>query len=243
MRCLRTLSILLLAAALLLSACAPKAASTQTPQQAARPTSTSRPATAQPAARPATAVPTFGKPTTSAGTALGWYPVAEKAALAWKADAVVYSVVGGNTSRDGSSLPCDGKAEQWTYSFVSVSAKESLTVYVVGGAVSSQGGSALTRPDGSPYTQGDLEQYIGLYPTADWKVDSAAAIQTANVPFQAKYNVEPRNVAYVWFNGKYLDIINDKATNWMRWVLSYDPEKYPFQVTLDALTGEVKARP
>jgi hypothetical protein len=45
------------------------------------------------------------------------------------------------------------------------------------------------------------------------------------------------------FNTKYLDILNNKTPNWMYWALSYDPEKYPSQVTMDACTGEVKQRP
>jgi hypothetical protein len=244
--------LLLAMIGLLLSGCAPKAVPTERPPPVTRPTNTSQPTArattapptpAKPATRPATAVPTFGKPSTQVGTALAWYPTAERVALARQGDAVLYSVVGGNIASDGSSLPCDGKAELWTYSFVSVAAQQTLVVALRGGAVASQGSSPLTRLDGQPLTTQDLEMYSGLYPTADWKVGSPQATQTANVLFQARYNVEPRHISYVWFNTKYLDFINNTKTNWMYWVLSYDPEKYPFQVTLDARTGEVKERP
>lgn len=94
-----------------------------------------------------------------------------------------------------------------------------------------------------PLTAQALEFYSKPYPARDWKVDSTQVAQTANALFKAKYDVEPGQIAYVMFNTKYLDVLNNKATNWMYWVISYDPEKYPFQVTADARTGEVKDRP
>lgn len=232
----KPLLVALIIGGLLLTACGPQGAPTQAVPTAkpaatvaARPSSTPRPA------------PT--KAATKVGTALEWYAIAEQAAVAWQADAVLHSAVGGNIAGDGSSLPCDGKAELWTYDFVSVVAQKTLTVGVRAGAVSSKGDSALTRPDGSPLTAQDLEFYSQLYAAGDWKVDSTQAAQTTNVLFKAKYNVEPGHIAYVMFNAKYLDVLNNKATNWMRWVISYDPEKYPFQVKVDARTGEVKDRP
>jgi len=187
--------------------------------------------------------PTAVKPIAKVGSALEWYPIAEKEAIAWQNDAVLHSVVGGNIAMDGSSLPCDGRAELWTYSFVSVATQKKLTVSVQAGALSSKGERALTRVDGQPLTQEDLEFYSHLYLSSDWKVDSTQAAQVSNPLFKAKYNVEPRLISYVMFNTKYLDFVNNKATNWMYWVISYDPDKYPFQVTMDARTGEVKERP
>lgn len=187
--------------------------------------------------------PTAVKPIAKVGSALEWYPIAEKEAIAWQSDAVLHSVVGGNIAMDGSSLPCDGRAELWTYSFVSVATQKKLTVSVQAGALSSEAESALTRLDGQPLTQEDLELYSHLCLSSDWKVDSTQAAQISNPLFKAKYNVEPRLISYVMFNTKYLDFLNNKTINWMYWVISYDPEKYPFQVTMDARTGEVKERP
>lgn len=199
---------------------------------------------ASPTARPSQIPqPTMVKPTAKVGSALEWYPIAEKEAIAWQSDAVLHSAVGGNIAMDGSSLPCDGRAELWTYSFVSTATQKKLTVSVQAGALSSKSESALTRLDGQPLTQEDLEFYSHLYSSSDWKVDSTQAAQVSNPLFKAQYNVEPRLISYVMFNTKYLDVLNNKAINWMYWVISYDPEKYPFQVTMDARTGEVKERP
>ncbi len=232
----KPLLLVLIIAALMLAACGQQATPTQTPP-------TTRP-TATAGARPSrTPQPTPTKLALKVGTALEWYSIAEQAAREWQADAVLHSAVGGNIAGDGGSLPCDGRAELWTYDFVSVVAQKTLTVGVRAGTVSSKGDSAITRPDGSPPTPQDLEFYSQLYAAGDWKVDSTQAAQTTNVLFKAKYNVEPGHISYVMFNTKYLDVLNNKATNWMLWVISYDPEKYPFQVTLDARTGEVKDRP
>ena len=232
----KLLLVALIIAGLLLTACGRQGTSTQ-----AAPTA--KPA-ATVAARPSsTPRPTLTKPAVKLGTELEWYAIAEQAAAGWQADAVLHSVIGGNIAGDGSSLPCDGKAELWTYDFVSVAAQKTLMVGVRAGAVSSKGDSALTRPDGAPLTPQDLEFYIQLYAAGDWQVDSTQAAQTTNMLFKAKYNVEPEDISYVMFNTKYLDVLNNKATNWMRWVISYDPEKYPFQVKVDARTGEVKDRP
>jgi hypothetical protein len=232
----KPLLAVLMIAGLLLGACGPRGTPTQAvptarqmPTVGARPSSTPRPA------------PT--KPAVKQGTALEWYPIAEQVALGWQADAALRSATGNNIAGDGSSLPCDGKAELWTYTFVSVAAQKTLTVGVRAGAVSSKADSVLTRLDGAPLTQQDLEFYSQLYRASAWKVDSTQLAQTANELFKAKYNVEPGQIAYVMFNTKYLDVLNNKATNWMYWVISYDPEKYPFQVTVDARTGEVKDRP
>jgi hypothetical protein len=227
----------LIMAGLLLAACGPKGAPTQA-VPTARPTRT-------PGASPSsTPRPTLTKQAVKLGTALEWYPVAEQAALAWQADAILHEADGNNIAGDGGSLPCDGKAEQWSYAFVSVAAQKTLSVYVRAGKVSSQGDTALTWMGSPPPLSAEaLEFYSQLYPASDWKVDSTQVAQTANGLFKAKYNVEPGNIAYVMFNTKYLDVLANKATNWMYWVISYDPEKYPFQVKVDARTGEVKNRP
>lgn len=229
--------VVLVIAGFLLTACGPQGTPTQA-VPTARPTATV-------GVRPSsTARATLTKAAVKLGTALEWYSIAEPVALGWQADAVVHSAVGGNIAGDGGSLPCDGKAELWTYTFVSVAAQKTLTVGVKAGAVSSQADSDLTiMGNKPPFPPEALESYSQLYPAADWKVDSTQAAQTANALFKEKYSVEPSSISYVMFNSKYLDVLNNKARNWMRWVISYDPEKYPFQVTLDARTGEVKSRP
>nr|MBC7244674.1 hypothetical protein [Chloroflexota bacterium] len=69
-------------------------------------TPTEKPA-ATPTARPSpTPQPTVLKPLAKVGSALEWYPIAEKEAMAWQGDAVLHSVVSGNIASDGSSLPC-----------------------------------------------------------------------------------------------------------------------------------------
>jgi hypothetical protein len=233
----KALLVVLIIAGFLLAACGSQATPTQAPP-AARPTRT-------PGASPSkTPYPTPTKAVVTLGTALEWYPVAEQAALAWQADAVLTAADGNNISRDGGSLPCNGQAEQWSYSFASVAAQKTLSVYVRAGTVSSQMDSALTYMGSTPPLSAEvLALYSELYPASDWKVDSTQVAQTTNALFKAKYNVEPEQIVYVLFNTKYLDVLNNKATNWMYWVISYDPEKYPFQVKVDAQTGAVKNKP
>jgi len=232
-----TLLAMLVLASILLAACGPQGTPGQVLPTAA-PTSTTGSRPSSTPRRTPTAV--AGKP----GTALEWYPVAAQAAQGWQADAVVSSAVGGNTASDGGTLPCDGKAELWSYSFLSVATQKTLTVYVRGGAVASQKESDLTYMGSTPPLPAPvLEYYSGLYAASDWKVDSTDAAQATNALFKGKYNVEPGTISYVMFNSKYQDAVRNTTTNWMRWVISYDPEKHPFQVTLDARSGEVKSRP
>ena len=233
----KPLLVVLVIAGLLLAACGPQGKPTQV-MPTARPTRT---AGASPSKTPG---PTATKAAVKVSTALEWYPIAERAALAWQADAVLQEADGNNIAGDGGSLPCDGRAEQWSYGFVSVAAQKTLSVYVRAGAVSSQADSALTWMGSPPPLSPEaLEFYSQLYAARDWKVDSTQVAQTANELFKAKYNVEPGQIAYVMFNTQFLDVLANKTTKWMYWVISYDPEKYPFQVKVDARTGEVKNRP
>jgi len=221
----------------LLCACGPKAtpAPTATPPAAVPPT--------QRATTPATGVqPTGPAPSGSVGSALEWYPLVDKAAKEWQPDAVVNVVIGGNIAAGGGSLPCDGKAERWNYTFVSAAAQKKLQIAAQGGVLDPQTESALTTPDGKTLSEKDLELYKDTCTASDWKVDSTQAATAANALFTAKYTVKPKTISYVLFNNKTVDM-SGKTVNWMRWIISYDPEKYPFQVTLDARTGEVKAQP
>lgn len=187
--------------------------------------------------------PTLAKAEAKVGTALEWYPIAEQVASEWQSDAVLDSVVGGNIAGDGSTLPCDGKAESWAYSFLSISAQKRLAVRVTHGAMNLKQEAELTFL-GKPLTSEAIAFFSGLYPASDWKIDSTQAVQVANELFDKKYSIEPQGiVSYAMFNTKYLDILTQKTPNWMYWVISYDPERYPFQVTMDARTGEVKDRP
>lgn len=243
---------LAVAALAVLGACAPSPAP-GSGGTAAKPTAAPKGAlTGAPAPTPTAAVqaaltntpkPTLAEPQVKRGTALEWYPLAEQVASKWQADAVLHSVVGGNIASDGSSLPCDGKAELWAYSFTSLSAEKKLTVHIQGGTVSLQQEEALKHLGVSPLPPEAKALYSNLYPSSDWKVDSTQAAQAANALFKEKYRVEPNIISYVMFNTKYLDVLKNETPNWMYWVISYDPEKYPFQVTLDARSGEVKERP
>lgn len=236
-RKLNLLWVPLVLAGLLLMACSPQAK----PVEVAP---TARPAATVGAKPTSTRRPTETKAAAAVGTALEWYPLAEAVALGWQADSVLVSAVGGNIAGDGGSLPCDGRAELWSYSFVSVVVQQTLAVYVKAGAVSSKEDSPLTYMGSKPpLPPAALEAYAQLYPAVEWKVDSTQAAQTTNALFKEKYGVEPGHISYVMFNSKYLDVLKNQATNWMRWVISYDPEKYPFQVVVDARTGEVKSRP
>jgi len=96
---------------------------------------------------------------------------------------------------------------------------------------------------GQPVNEEGLAYYSDLYPSSDWKVDSTQVTEVANEQFRAEYDQEPAHVAYLMFNTKYLDVINNKTIPWMAWAISYDPERTPFGLTMDARTGEVKYRP
>lgn len=145
--------------------------------------------------------------------------------------------IGGNIARDGSTLPCDGKAQQWDYEFFSLAAKKMYQVFVVDGAVTlkKEYGIKSSDPNWVP-DQETLELYTGLYPVSDWKIDSTAAAEKANAIFKDKYGIEPRHISYVLFNGK--NIFTKKKQE-MEWSIAYDPEHYPCKVTIDARTGEV----
>jgi hypothetical protein len=227
----------------LLTACSPKAAPTPSPAAAPRAQATVVPSPGQANKTPqGLPQPTSSAPSGSVGSALEWYPLVDKAAKEWQSDAVVNAVIGGNIAAGGGSLPCDGKAERWNHTFVSVAAQKKLQIAVQGGVLGPQTESALTTPDGKALSEKDLEPYKDTYTASDWKVDSTQAATAANALFTAKYTVEPKTISYVLFNNKTVDMTG-KTVNWMRWIVSYDPEKYPFQVTLDARTGEVKAQP
>ncbi|MCL6430336.1 MAG: hypothetical protein K6V36_05675 [Anaerolineae bacterium] len=227
----------------------PVAKATPTSVPAARVSSTPQTAgTAKPTAtlvgpRPSATLRPL-QPTTKACSALQCLPIALKQAQAWQADAVLTTVIGGNTAVDGSRLVCDGKAETWSYKFVSISAGKDLTVFIEQGAFKTQMESEITDYAGKPFPKADLEKmYAGLLPLSAWKVDSTQAVETTNELFRAKYNVEPRMIGMILWNTKWADLLSGNVTPWVRWVISYDPERYPFQATVDAGSGEVKERP
>ncbi len=193
-----------------------------------------------------TAAPTAVAPTAAApdesqasvATAMGWFPVAEEIASAWQADAVLTSINGNSNGIYAGALPCDGTSDIWGYEFVSVATRTGLSISVRGGEVVRQRERELTRL-GKPYTDDDMLWITDLYPTTDWAVDSARAVSLANELFREKHGQEPTGAAYVLFNGKAMDMVNNSLSNWMRWVISYDPEGPSMQVDIDARTGEV----
>lgn len=220
-------------------ASAPTARASSAPQTAG----TAKPAATLAGPRPS-ATPRPLQPTTKACSALQCLPIAQKRAQAWQADAVLTTVIGGNIAVDGSSLVCDGKAETWSYEFVSISAGKKLRVSVEQGAFKSQMESEIKDYAGKPIPKADLEKmYAGLLPLSAWKVDSTQAVETTNELFRAKYNVEPRLISMILWNTQWADLLSGKVTPWVRWVISYGPEQYPFQATVDAGSGEVKERP
>ena len=216
-----------------------------TPSAAEKPTGTPHagPVVASTDAKSETQEPTSAGPAASGGqvaSAMEWYAMAEDAALAWQADAVLISAVGGNRAADLSPLPCDGNAGLWTYSFVSVAARKKLQVAVRGGTVSILGDSDLQR-GGKPYTDEEMLWVKDLYPAGDWQVDSTQAAETANARCEEEYSTTPDHIAYTMFNSKRMNMSNMTLTNDMYWVISYDPEKYRFQVNIDARTGEERS--
>ncbi|MDI7275324.1 MAG: hypothetical protein QME94_05050 [Anaerolineae bacterium] len=232
------IAVLVAAAAVaLMAGCSP-----QSGPQAGPAATVAVPAAAGTQAPGPSATPEPARPSAQVGSALEWYPMAAEIAQGWQPDAVLHSVVGGNVASDGSSLPCDGRAELWNYTFVSVGARKNLQVFVRGGKVDSQLEDDL-KAMGQPVDDESIQYYTDLCPSGDWKVDSTQATEVANREFRARYNQEPGIVSYVMFNAKYMDLINNKTIPWMYWNIAYDPERTPFSLTLDARTGEVKERP
>ena len=216
-----------------------------TPSAAEKPTGTPHagPVAASTGSQSATQESTAADSAASGGqvaSAMEWYAMAEDAALAWQADAVLISAVGGNRAADLSPLPCDGNAGLWTYSFVSVAARKRLQVAVRGGTVSILGDNDL-KHGGKPYTDEEMLWVKDLYPAGDWKVDSTQAAETANARFKEKYSTTPDHIAYTMFNSKRANMSNMTLTNDMYWVISYDPERYRFQVNIGARTGEERS--
>jgi hypothetical protein len=148
-------------------------------------TGTSSPA---PTPQPATAI-----------TALEGYPIAEKVATSAYHDAIFTGALGSVTkNRTGAPAVIDGKSASWLYSFISLSAKKEVDIWVFSNLTSQveNAGAYLTVPADT------LARLQGIHPAVDWKVDSDQAVRTALPLYREKFGGNPLSAIYILSNAR-----------------------------------------
>jgi hypothetical protein len=142
-----------------------------------------------------------------------WYTAALSEAQGWKSDVFLYNIEGNNNEYPA-KLPVDGKCREWSYGFISPSAKEMHTVII-------RDGSVLRTDNVSVATGGAWEKILtGVnYRIDQWTIDSPAATKAANEQYQKMNGSQPAGeVMYTL-----LQDYNPPDKFQLTWVVTYDP--------------------
>jgi hypothetical protein len=165
-----------------------------------------------------------------------WITIARAEATGWNADAFLYDITGTNKEYPA-DLPVDGKCREWSYDFISPTAKVIHTVVIRDGAVL----STYNGSEGSGTGWTKIMTDPGFRITS-WKIDSPAATKTANEKFRQVNGSEPSGqVIY----GLAQDPVSTDRFQ-LVWTINYDPlgrikdPKAPTSIyKVDADTGSI----
>jgi hypothetical protein len=177
--------------------------------------------------------------TTTAGKiavpAQEWYAKARAEAEGWNSDVFLYNI--GGTNKESGILPVDGKCREWSYDFISPSAKTLHTVIIRDGAVSSTDNTVL----GNDATWAKIMSNTN-FRINSWALDSPAATIKANEQYRKLKGSDPSvQVMYTLLQ----DVISQDKCQ-LTWIITYDPSarltnpSAPITVIkVDANTGSI----
>ena len=141
-----------------------------------------------------------------------WYAAARAVAQGWDPDVFLYTIAGSN--KEGDLLPVDGKCREWSYDFISPSAKVIHSVTIRDGAVLSTDNTSLVND--STWTKILSDP---IFRINGWTVDSPEATKIANEQYKKTTGKEP-SVQVVYILIRDYNSPDDCPT---AWTISYDP--------------------
>jgi hypothetical protein len=105
------------------------------------------------------------------GSAKDWFEVAKLEATKWRTDSQLVEVEGTNKLLNGSAtLPIDGLAERWTYTFLSKTLLKRYVIVVEFGEITST----------SAYDESLVARYAYAPDISKWVINSDSAVNTVN---------------------------------------------------------------